>query len=439
MSKRANLKGIFLLILFFLVILLGLAIYFYTSFKLVDRQLPDIPVSNQITTQVLNEQEQQDITYEGLLTRNFSFEYNCQDYQISLHLFRSLYDYFSSKDKAVYYQENSTVDLEKDYYSQFLMSDVDDGIVDQIIKEIGGATNTITTDDLATAIISFVQNIDYDCEKLFSYENIEDHDYQTNFPYETLYQNQGVCGDSTILLAKILARLGYGTAFLIFEEENHMAFGLQCPEQHADYFQDGKGYCYVETTAPARIGILPQEISDSRTSNSHRVIKISDGATFNKMYSLADQMEADSNQYGDEILAFSTCEEIAGFKQIHEKGIQLAEIGENLDILKAEIEPMSSNLDYVIEEYNKMGCKGTVSKSKYKKCQTELNNVQSIQYTVEALVLDFNNLADEYNRIYDTYVEDIDYLENLIAKNSTTCSGLTFGGIPTDGPTISDK
>jgi len=422
------------LIILLLVILLGLAIYLLSYIDEKVTQLPESAVPPQSEIQEIVENGEHSDPDDGLEPRNYKFEYNCQVLSINLPLFRSKYDYFSSLDKAVYYQKDTQFDLESEYYGQFLLSDQDEEVINQIIKEIGDVAKTNAADELVVALISFVQSIEYDCKKLFSYENIVDHDYQTNYPYETLYLNQGVCGDSTILLAKIIKQLGYGTAYLIFEKENHMALGLKCPEQHANYIKDGVGYCYVETTAPARIGILPQEIGESDSGNSLQIIKTSGGKTFNRIDSLADQMEIDSNEYGQYILALSTCDEISQYKQIHDKELELIEIEESLDSMESEIEPLSLDLDYLIEQYKEMGCKGTVSKSKYKKCDKEYKHLQSVQYSYEAMVIDYNNLVDEYNDLYETYTSDISRFEDLITNNSTTCSGLTFGGRPSDIP-----
>ena len=418
---------------------MGILLFLYNTIDIEKPKLSESPDPIQFETEEVIEQEHDTVTYEGLKTNTFNFEYDCQTISLSLPLFQSVYDYFSSLDKAVYTRENTQYDLVSTYYSQFIQNEQDEEVIKLIIERIGDLTSVSTTDDLATAIISFVQNIEYDCDKFFSYENKESHDYQTNFPYETLYLNQGVCGDSAILLAKILKQLGYGTAFLLFEEENHMALGIQCPNEHANYIQNGLGYCYIETTASSRVGVRPIEIADAAVSNTHRIIKISDGSTFIKMNSLADQMEIDSNEYGPFILALSRCEEISQYKHIYDQEQILIDYEERLGTLNDEIEPLYTNLEYAIQQYNDMGCKGTVSKSKYKKCEKERKFVQSLQYTYEALAIDYNKVVDEYNNLYEPYAIDIGRFEDLISTNSATCSGLTFGEKPADNLANGDE
>ncbi len=439
MKQNQYLIRIILLILVILVGLLGIAFFLYNTIDIEKSKLSEIPDPTQIETQEVIEQERDTVTYEGLKTNTFNFEYDCQTFSLSLPLFQSIHDYFSSLDKAVYSRENTQYDLVSTYYNQFIQNEHDEEVLKLIIERISAQTSPNTTDDLATAIISFVQYIEYDCDKFFSYENKESHNYQTNFPYETLYLNQGVCGDSTILLAKILKQLGYGTAFLLFEEENHMALGIQCPNEHANYVQNGLGYCYIETTAPSRISVRPIEIANATVPNTHRIIKISNGSTFNKMNSLADQMEIDSNEYGPFILALTRCEEISQYKNIYKQEQELIAYEEELGTLNSEIEPLYKNLEYLIQQYNEKGCKGTVSKSKYKKCETERKHVVSIQYTYEALVIDYNNKVEVYNDLLNHFTEVTNSFEELISSHNSTCSGLTFGENPSDNPVNGDE
>jgi hypothetical protein len=70
------------------------------------------------------------------------------------------------------------------------------------------------------------------------------------FPYETLYYQQGLCGDKSVLLAYMLNKLGFDTVLFYFVPENHEAVGIKCEQQ---YSYQGTGYCFVETTRPTMI------------------------------------------------------------------------------------------------------------------------------------------------------------------------------------------
>ena len=320
---------------------------------------------------------------------------------------------------------------EEEYYKQFLLSDQDEDTIQQIINEIQYLTHANTPDDLVTAIVSFVQHIEYDCEKLFSYENLTDHDYQTYYPYETLYLNKAVCGDTSLLLAKLLNHLGYGSAFLIYEDQNHMALGIRCPNNVANFVEDGVGYCYIETTAPSRIGVIPQGINESDALVNPRIIKVADGGSFQRMSTLSEQRKEQVETYGQYILSLSSCTEIALYKKIEDAASIMNGIKEELLSMEGEIESLSQNLDYQVEQFKQKGCQGTVSKSKYKKCEPDWKNIQSLQYTLEALILDYNSLVEDYNTIYDVYSADVNTFDSIINSHNT-CSGLVLGQEPLD-------
>jgi len=94
---------------------------------------------------------------------------------------------------------------------------------------------------------SIVQSISYGySDKTVSFFGSELN--YSRYPYEVLYENQGICGEKTQLLAFLLRELGFETALFYYGSENHEAIGVKCP---VDKSFDGKGYCFVETTARA--------------------------------------------------------------------------------------------------------------------------------------------------------------------------------------------
>lgn len=72
----------------------------------------------------------------------------------------------------------------------------------------------------------------------------------SRYPYEVLYDFEGVCGEKTELLSFLLRELGYGISFFYYFEENHEALGIKCPFLKS---VDKSGYCFVETSGPSII------------------------------------------------------------------------------------------------------------------------------------------------------------------------------------------
>jgi hypothetical protein len=430
-NKKSGISWFVLPILLFLVGLLGISIFLLRYFDNPTVPVTEPAISNQIQNTGHVEQEPKFVPEVGLESRSFSFEYLCQPYTIHIPIYQSKYVYFSNLDRDIFLLNRSGKNPEEEYYKQFLLSDQDEDTIQKIISEIQYLTQANTSDDLVTAVVSFVQHIEYDCEKLFSYEHMTEHDYQTYYPYETLFLNKAVCGDTSLLLAKILNHLGYGSAFLIYEDQNHMALGIRCPNSQANFVEDGVGYCYIETTAPARIGVIPQGINESYALTNPRIIKVADGQSFERMTILAEQRKEQVETYGQYILSLSSCSEISLYKKIEEAVSTMNGIKEDLLSLQGDIDSLSENLDYQVEQFKAKGCQGTVSKSKYKKCEPDLKNIQSLQYTHESLVIDYNNLVEEYNTVYEVYESDFKTFDSIISSHNT-CSGLVLGKQPPD-------
>ena len=68
--------------------------------------------------------------------------------------------------------------------------------------------------------------------------------------YEVLYDEEGICGEKSELLAFLLRDLGYGVALFYNQEENHESIGIKCPVEKS---WRNSGYCFVETSGPAII------------------------------------------------------------------------------------------------------------------------------------------------------------------------------------------
>ncbi len=104
-------------------------------------------------------------------------------------------------------------------------------------------------EDQARIAISIVQNIPFGTSnKTVTFGNSKVS--YSRYPYEVLYDMEGVCGEKTDLLAFLLRELGYEVSFFYYPEENHEALGISCPVKESLI---ESGYCFVETTGPSII------------------------------------------------------------------------------------------------------------------------------------------------------------------------------------------
>jgi len=141
-------------------------------------------------------------------------------------------------------------------------------LADQIKEKSKNKTNQVRI------AVTLVQKIPYDSDKT---AHMGARQHVQRLPYEVLYDNYGVCAEKSQLLINLLKKLGYGTAYLEFEAENHAAVGIKCPPQY-DYRDSG--YCYIETNERSIISCDEDDYRDSYRKSDPEVTVINDGDTF---------------------------------------------------------------------------------------------------------------------------------------------------------------
>lgn len=154
---------------------------------------------------------------------------------IPFQLRRSAYQAVAGKTLP-FYGDN------QQYYLQILNDPVQRPELAALAEEIRSIADD--PDDQARIAISAVQHIPYDTAKA----ELDAGDRRERYPLEVLYDNEGLCGEKSVLLASLLRDLGFGVALFEFKYEQHMAVGITCP---AGYDFAGTGYAFVESTSPA--------------------------------------------------------------------------------------------------------------------------------------------------------------------------------------------
>ena len=126
----------------------------------------------------------------------------------------------------------------------------------QIAEDIKNMSADMNYSEYETVreIINFVQNIEY------VYDGDDDFGEWPKYPIETIFDKGGDCEDTSILLAGILRELGYGLAFIQFDD--HVALGILGDDKMTGtyYNYEGNNYFYIETTNVGwGIGDIPEE------------------------------------------------------------------------------------------------------------------------------------------------------------------------------------
>lgn len=129
--------------------------------------------------------------------------------------------------------------------------------------------------DRVRAAASLTQNIDYDYNKATGEEEVATgRGHGTRYPYETLYENSGICGEKSFLITYLLKELGYGTATMVFLSPLHRVAGVKCAPEYD--FRD-TGYCIIQ---PNYRKMITWEGSQ-KDEDPYQITVLSDGKTLN--------------------------------------------------------------------------------------------------------------------------------------------------------------
>lgn len=206
------------------------------------------------------------------IERNFTYTLNGHNGTISLVLFSGLNDYLSSIDRTIYY--TYVASTERD----FILKAINNPYQNNEIKQIAKKIQTLTTipDDQVRIAVSLVQNIPYNYDYVNGIDPVADR-----YPYQVLFDNKGVCGEKSTLLAALLRELGYGSAIFTYVDENHAAVGIKCPNR---FSHNGTGYCFIESTQPTIITDYRGEYVGAGKLTSKPIITvINEGLSFDSV------------------------------------------------------------------------------------------------------------------------------------------------------------
>jgi len=184
--------------------------------------------------------------YTGLVTRYYAWQYGGREWTWELQIPQALYDYYREMPRPP--TRN---------YSVYVTHPLDDTYIDRLVDEIREAAQQKDFDELETVefAVSFVQSLPYTSDSVTT-----PYDEYPRYPIETLVDNGGDCEDTSILMASLLNRMGYGVVLITFP--HHCAVGVLGGEGiYGTYWEHNGGkYFYLETTNTGwGIGKVPKE------------------------------------------------------------------------------------------------------------------------------------------------------------------------------------
>jgi hypothetical protein len=226
------------------ILLLAIILVSAAACSLFTKTIPT-PTPTPLPTQIIAEP-----TYSpDTIIREYEWRYDETDWQWTLAIPQSLYDYYVERPRA------PTED-----YSIYVTHPMDDEYIDTLIDKIEDVATDAGYDEWETVnfAVSFIQSLPYAVDSVTT-----SYDEYPRYPLETLVDDGGDCEDTSILMASILNEMGYGTVLLSLP--NHMAVGVLGDESMSGTYwpYNGGKYYYLETTGSGwEIGDLPAEYED---------------------------------------------------------------------------------------------------------------------------------------------------------------------------------
>jgi hypothetical protein len=216
----------------------------------------------------------------GLISKSYPYILRGQSGTINFNLYTGIYNQILSEGTPAsctrYNGDTSpcTNDELLQSYLTFINEPNQQNDLDNLVNSIKAKTSN--QDDQARIAISLVQKIPYDYAKLSSGTGAT-----IRYPYETLYDDKGICEEKSLLLAYLLRGLGYGVVLFEYPTENHMAIGIKSP---AAYAYKNTGYAFVETTEPTIITDDQEDyVNVGKLTEFPNIYTISDGISFNSV------------------------------------------------------------------------------------------------------------------------------------------------------------
>lgn len=317
------------------------------------------------------------------ITRTYNWEYKNIKYSLSEKLYQSSYEYYRTQSKVFSYERELPANWEDQYYGTFLDVAAKDESISTLVNDLRalGQKNRLNEDQIVELAMAFVQSIPYDDAKakdiLAKIDGVS-----MRYPYEVLFENLGVCSDKSLLAAVILRQMGYGAALFAYEQDNHMAIGIQCPKNSSTY---GDGYCFAETTSSGnKIGILP-----SFDAEKNKAIEVGDTASLTSAANLKSlgQVKIYQQTSGKEYYGVASTQKLI---------IEIETLKKSIAVMLSELQSLKKAIadkENELEEMKK-------ELEKYQKAQKEEK---------------FIKLLDEYNNSIEDYQKDVKKFNKNVA------------------------
>ena len=194
------------------------------------------------------------------VTLHNQFQYKDKEHNLTLVIPLPDYLYYREKPRPSWLNYSSMAIHPYYYFAEYISMATDpddDYLIDTIVSKLNAAAVASNLDDLDRAELAliFVQSLTYIGDNVTT--RLDEY---PRYPIETLFDREGDCEDTSILLAAILTEMGYDVALLLFEEFDHIGLGINFPLEYGNSWihSDGRRYWYLDTTGGQSMGWCPE-------------------------------------------------------------------------------------------------------------------------------------------------------------------------------------
>jgi len=328
---------------------------------------------------------------------------------------------FSNKDQYI----------QNENYSKFIYINSKDNTIKNLVGKIKsvGIANGLNNDQTVELAACFIQNIPYDDAKANNILGGEGNTASTEqYPYQTLYDNNGICTDKTYLGGAILKEMQYGVGILLFENDKHMALGLSVPTGYTSF---STNYAVMELThtgfAPGSIPASIEENSGLPTSNINNIKPLKnddnpDDISFDSTKTIGQPTKVIPINNG---LSYTR---IVAIRNLENKIIDLID---SLDGRKSNMQKAYSNISYwdnkQTQDYTiylqtpatTESCRPSCTFYPYYSCRqicnTQTNINKNLKYNIYSSSFNnYKNASDNYNKLVDDYNKTLETINSNI-------------------------
>ncbi len=216
----------------------------------------------------LSSQMQVNKLEKSVVGLNYQFEYKQVEHNLTLAIPVRDYLYYKERPRPSWLNYSAMALHPYHYFAEYISMATDSGD-DHLINSVVGylaevaAADGLKGRDRAELALTLVQSLTYIGDNVTT-----SFDEYPRYPVETLFDREGDCEDTSILLAAILTEMGYDVALLLFEEFDHIGLGINFPPEYQMYgnswiHSDGRRYWYLDTTGGRAIGWCPEEYAQT--------------------------------------------------------------------------------------------------------------------------------------------------------------------------------